>query len=194
VLALAQQLKTAEEIHEFFDPAQCAASALARIGERARPAVPMLIDLLNSGNQAKREAAALALGGIGPAGSAATASLIQALDDEGVRFRAAIALGRIGPAAEAAVPALTGVVSGDGRRKPDYNCRLVSALALIRIDPITGRRTEVHGRDTKSRTLFREGIDLQRAWLEEPGSKLVRQDAFGGAPAMPRAQPRQDRE
>jgi len=80
---------------------------LQEIGPTAVEGVPALIQALGDENARVREAAAVALGEIGPEKGVVTA-LIQALGDENalVRRGAAAALGEIGPEAAGAVPAL----------------------------------------------------------------------------------------
>ncbi|HKI18141.1 MAG TPA: HEAT repeat domain-containing protein, partial [Isosphaeraceae bacterium] len=147
VLALAQELKADAEgklpDELGWDIVECCAIALARIGERAEPAVPALVQLLASKSQQRRVAAVIALGGIGPAAKAATPALIRALKDESgdVRIRAPVALARIGPGAKAAVPSLVAVLGADGVKRvgADEGSHYLAILALIRIDPTTGR-------------------------------------------------------
>jgi len=64
------------------------------------------VELLDGSTPSRRQAAARALGEIGPGAAAAVPSLRRALDDPFVRSQAAIALGSIGPAAESALPDL----------------------------------------------------------------------------------------
>lgn len=89
---------------------EVAAAALGRIG---RPAVPKLVEALESSNPALRQKAADTLARIGPAASDAVPALIKALRDTDplVRKSAARALGQIGPDAEDAVPALIELLS-----------------------------------------------------------------------------------
>lgn len=84
---------------------EVAAAALGRIG---RPAVPRLVEALQSPDATLRQQAADTLARIGPAADEAVPALVQALrdDDPLVRKSAARALGQIGPAAAAAVPSL----------------------------------------------------------------------------------------
>lgn len=79
-----------------------------------------------------RNAAAYAIGGMGPAAKAAVPALIAALDDPEatVRFPVCIALREIGPAAKEAVPALTKVLDD---RNDD-----VAAMARKALITITG--------------------------------------------------------
>jgi hypothetical protein len=84
---------------------ETAADALGRIGA---PAVPALMEALQSSDVQVRVKAADVLGRMGPDANDAVPELIRLLDDpdERVRKTATRALGRIGPSAQAAVPAL----------------------------------------------------------------------------------------
>jgi HEAT repeat protein len=104
------------------------AYALVEIGE---PAVPALVQALESKTTA-REYAVIALQEAGPPAKAAVPALIRRLqedDDPHVRSPSAYALGRIGPAAKAALPALTKAL-----RDSDGHVRINAADALRRID------------------------------------------------------------
>lgn len=74
-----------------------AAWALGRIGEAAKPAIPLLIDTLTSQHVSVRRNAPRALGNFGEEAKPATAALRQLLDDEDsqVRVQAAAALWKI---------------------------------------------------------------------------------------------------
>jgi HEAT repeat protein len=82
------------------------AFGLSLKGEEAEPAVPALIQALNSPDALVRQQACLALGKIGPRAEKATPALISALADSewAVRRQAAMALGRIGPLAAVETP------------------------------------------------------------------------------------------
>jgi HEAT repeat protein len=78
--------------------------------EDAKDAIAAHIKILsNSKRETEREAAARALGAIGPQTKEVVPALVRALADSEwfVRQSAAVALGRIGPAAKEALPALT---------------------------------------------------------------------------------------
>ena len=85
-----------------------AARCLESIGSEAKPAIPLLIELLNDEDKHVRDAAADALGAIGPAAKAAVPALAQLLKDGDwpIRRVAATALGKMGPEARPAIPAL----------------------------------------------------------------------------------------
>ena len=59
-----------------------AASALARLGPKAAPAVPLLIEALNDQNKLVRTQSIAALGKIGPAAAAAVPVLTPLLRDD----------------------------------------------------------------------------------------------------------------
>lgn len=84
---------------------QLAADALARIGP---PAVPMLVQSLQSSDRETRRQACEILMRMGPDAKEAVPDLVKLLEDEDQELRrmAAIALGRIGPDAGEAVPSL----------------------------------------------------------------------------------------
>jgi HEAT repeat protein len=84
------------------------ALGLGKLGPAAAPAVPALIDALESPALLVRQNAALALGDIGPDARAAVPSLTSSLADPEwqVRRAAAVALGMIGPEAKPAEKAL----------------------------------------------------------------------------------------
>lgn len=101
-----------------------AGQALRSIGA---PAVPALVDELRSGSQA----AAWALGEIGPPAASAVPALAGMLghDDDHMRKAAVIALRRIGPSAAEVVPALVRVLEGDG--EDDVRREVPPALVAI---------------------------------------------------------------
>jgi HEAT repeat protein len=82
-----------------------AAEALSRIGP---PAVPMLVEALNSRDGQIRRQACAVLMRMGPDAKEAVPHLVSLLEDEDQELRkmASKALGRIGPDAAPAVPAL----------------------------------------------------------------------------------------
>jgi HEAT repeat protein len=86
-----------------------ACRGLARLGARAKSAIPELRKLLGDPRGEVRWNAARALGKIGPEAAVAVPNLITQLQDEDglVREHAAEALGEIGESAASAVPALS---------------------------------------------------------------------------------------
>lgn len=147
VMVLARTLNSAAEEEpippEPYDMAECTAIALARIGEKAAPAVPLLIEILRSKSDRKRKAAAIALAGIGPAAEGGTAALSRALDDKdiGLRFAALNALGRIGTRARAAIPSLQAIIGrNSGAAREPFSIRARGVIALCAIDPAQGRK------------------------------------------------------
>jgi len=101
--------------------------SLAQVGPPAADAVPALVSALVDDAGPVRNAAALALGQIGPA---AIPALVQALDhlDPRVRSGAALSLGGTGTAGRRAMPSLHGALSDE-----DPRVRLAAAEALARI-------------------------------------------------------------
>ncbi len=97
-----------------------------------RPLSSWLVDLKTAAAPYSRNAAAYAIGGMGPAAKAAVPALIEALDDleATVRFPVCIALREIGPDAKDAVPALTKALD-------DHN-EDVAAMARKALIKITG--------------------------------------------------------
>jgi hypothetical protein len=115
------------------DPAKQVQGAfgLSRLGAKAQPAVPALIEALKK-DALVRQNAALALGRIGPEAKEAVPALIDALRDSDwtVRRQAALALGQIGPEARQAVPALEKLA-----RDPDKLVRKAAQEALTQLHP-----------------------------------------------------------
>ncbi len=91
-----------------------------------------LVVALRSGDSATRERAAVALGRLGPAATAAVEPLVATFADENLYLRgaAAVALGRVGAAA---VPALIRAI-GD----PKADVRASAAIALGRLGTLAG--------------------------------------------------------
>lgn len=97
-----------------------------------RPLSSWIADL-KAAAPATRNAAAYAIGGMGPAAKAAVPALVEALKDDSdpaVRFPVCIALREIGPDAKEAVPALTEALDD---RNDD-----IAAMARKAIKAITG--------------------------------------------------------
>ena len=116
------------------------AQALGEIGPDAQSAVPNLSAILRDGKEKKevQEAAAVALGKIGPAGiNALTAALKDHNKDTSVRRSAVLGLSKMGPDAKSAISALISELSADpkGGKKmmnPDsLKSDIVSALGEI---------------------------------------------------------------
>jgi HEAT repeat protein len=117
-----------------------AALALGKIGPDAKDAVPNLSAILRDAREKKevQEAAALALGDIGPAGVNALIAAVKDHDkDMSVRRNAVLGLSKVGTGAKSAIPALIAeLTSKDGTAKkgqmPDsLKSDLVSALGEI---------------------------------------------------------------
>lgn len=92
-----------------WDLSETAADALGRIGA---PAVPALVQALQSPEPIVRQRAAEVLARIGPEAASAVPYLVRALHDphEPVQRMAARALGQVGPLASEAVPELLHVL------------------------------------------------------------------------------------
>ena len=92
-------------------------SAIASLDPPVKEAVPVLVELLDSGNESTRRSAISALGRMGPTALPAVPRLVDSLQsgrDPETRVGAAEALGRIGPkCAPAAVPALARAARDD---------------------------------------------------------------------------------
>ena len=108
-----------------------AATILGDIGPAAAPAVPNLVQLLDSDESDARRAALLAIAGIGPGASSAADKLLEILNgtNEAARPGAAYALARIG--AQQATPALKKVLA----ETDDERLQLATAWALVMLNP-----------------------------------------------------------
>lgn len=118
-----------------------AAAIVARIGPKAKPAVPALIEALQDDNAATRNEVLFALAAIGPEAQAAATAVIRALNDEDakVRYGACYALGKMGPPAIDAKAALQKCLDSD-----DEFLAMASAWALAQIAPacpVTARKS-----------------------------------------------------
>jgi HEAT repeat protein len=109
-----------------------AAAIIARIGAKAKRAVPALVDALADPDPQTRNEILFALAAIGPDAKAAVPAVTKALSDAdmNVRYAACYALGSIGPAAKSAKAALQRNLAS-----PDEFLSVSSAWALARIDP-----------------------------------------------------------
>jgi len=101
-----------------------AAPGAAAQGDPSLPIETSILSLAHPDPKV-REAAAEALGWIGPAAAPAASALTEALADPDLRQSASFGLGRIGPAAAPAVPALADVLAD-----PDQDLRRIAAAAL----------------------------------------------------------------
>jgi HEAT repeat protein len=108
------------------------ASIIARIGPKAKQAVPALVEALADPEPETRNEVLFALGSIGPGAESAVPAVAKALGDPdmNVRYAACYALGSIGPAAKSAKAALQRNLAS-----PDEFLAMDSAWALSRIDP-----------------------------------------------------------
>lgn len=113
-----------------------AAFELARLGEKARPALGALVKALGDRDQQVLFQVAQALAGIGPPAAPAVPGLVRNLKsgDRQVSYRSAYALGRIGaPAA----PALIELLGSSSSR-----ARAAAALALSWVQPASAEAVE----------------------------------------------------
>lgn len=153
--ALLSQLKSADP-----EARGKASLAIIRAGE---PAVPGLIEMLNSEDHQFRATAASTLFGLGPKARAAVPALADALSDSDAEMRAsvAMALESIGPDAAPAVPALVRAL-----KDREGLVRQRAAIALGSIGP--GAREALPALNEASR------VDLVRPAAEEAIRKIVR--------------------
>jgi len=109
-----------------------AAAIIARIGPKAKAAVPALIDALGDENPETRNEVLFALAAIGQDAKACVPVVIKSLADPdmNVRYAACYTLAQIGPAAMAAKPALRKNLGC-----PDQFLSVASAAALAGIHP-----------------------------------------------------------
>lgn len=113
-------------------PASARQPAIDALGRMGPDAVPLLAPLLAHATPRVRAAGCEALGGIGPAGAAASAPLLLARlqdDDPAVRRAARVALGRLGAGGRSALPRL---IETAGDR--DVAVRLDSLEALGQLE------------------------------------------------------------
>lgn len=108
------------------------AAILARIGPKAKPAVPALIEAIQDERATTRNEVLFALAAIGPDAQEALPAVTRALKDEdpNVRYSACYALGRMGPSAKAAKPELQKCLDSD-----DEFLAMAGAWSLAQIDP-----------------------------------------------------------
>jgi hypothetical protein len=108
-------------------------AALERTGGVTPAEAPSLVTLLASAAEGSaRASAARVLGGLGPAGAAATAALAKACEHDAmplVRAAAAEALGNQGPQARSAAPLLTRLALD--RERGNYRSSFVTALGQV---------------------------------------------------------------
>ena len=136
VSLLLVNLKYSSADEEQEDSREQTISKLARLGEKAKPAVPMLLTILKQDpNSRIRRLVPFALVAISPNDKTVLAALITALKDrdEEVRASTAYALGEIEPAAKAAVPNLVAALKARPvDRQPNLDSVPI-AVALINI-------------------------------------------------------------
>jgi HEAT repeat protein/S1-C subfamily serine protease len=108
---------------------QLAVEGLGRLGEGAKPALPLLLGALKASDKATRMAAIRAIGAVGPEAKKATPALVQALKDADfeIGICAAAALIRVGEANEA-VPFLRQALKNPGGDLRNKACMLLAGL------------------------------------------------------------------
>ncbi|TWT34373.1 HEAT repeat domain-containing protein [Blastopirellula retiformator] len=108
------------------------AQILGEMGDKAAPAVPALVKLIDDENPRTEDAAVLALAAIGPAAEAAAPRLAKEVEEGTGKdpHDAALALGKIGPAAKDAAPSLEKTMTSS----EDASLRVLSAWALLQIE------------------------------------------------------------
>jgi HEAT repeat protein len=102
---------------------------LGKFGPAAKPAIPVLVQLLNDSDAAVRCAAAAALGEIHSDPDVSIPALTACMGDPDMNDEAAEALGKFGSLAKAAVPQILPLLHGDKA------ARHAARLALPEIDP-----------------------------------------------------------
>ncbi len=146
VPALIEALKDKDEgpvegAHVYNWPvASAAVDSLSRLGERARPALPAMMEMAKSGRRRDRRAATNGLGTLARTEKAFVPDvvplLMQLLEDKNQpinnRSCAAGALGSIGPNAKAAVPALREALKRvDEEPDPEYRERVWGTVICV---------------------------------------------------------------
>jgi hypothetical protein len=126
-----------------------AVKELGKFGPAARQAVPDLIRILNSHDDATQGAAVEALGEIHSDPEVSIPALITCLDNSDLDDQAADALGKFGPLAKAAVPKMLPLILHG-----DKVARRSAILALPKIDPETAAKAGI-----TERTLIKLEMD-----------------------------------
>jgi HEAT repeat protein len=133
-LGLVDKLNALPGIHIVCVPADgrraAAAATLSEFGPAAAGAIPVLLQVLQSKDDAVRGPAALALGKIHQEPNRIVPLLIKCLDDQEINAEAAEALANYGKAAQAAVPKLTTLLP-----VRDKELHRAVQIALKAIDP-----------------------------------------------------------
>ena len=139
--------------HADWDLETTAADSLGRIGE---PAVPALIEYLQSQDIEERVRAAKILARIGPAAKKAVPFLVQLLRDphEDVRRMAARALGQIGPEAADAVGPLVQLLREPVRRPVAPLRPVVEGTRLAAAANKRGQKTGAGAKSAKAVPAF----------------------------------------
>ena len=106
--------------------------ALAQLGAEAKPALPVLLDVVTNSRTDARQSAVQAIALIGPEAESAIPALLDAtkMEQSWLRKCAIIALGRVGPAAKTAAPKLQAMIQNE----TDYT-KADIARTLWQIDP-----------------------------------------------------------
>ena len=163
-----------EEAMKDADPTTAlhALDAMATLGA---PAVPRLVNLLETHGQARAEVAYI-LGQMGPEAAAATDALAQLAADEDlhVATEAAIALGKIGPGAKDAVPALCAVLESEDEKNAHA---IILALGNIGPDAAEAEPLVLKAMESDDKALAviaaRTLIDTQASVSQETAAKAT---------------------
>lgn len=161
-----------------------ALDAMATLGE---PAVPRLVDLLETHDQLRVEVTYV-LGQMGPAAATATDALAKLVADEDLHLatEAALALGKIGPAAKGAVPALIAALEAEGEKNAHA---IVRALGKIGPDAAAAEPMVLKAMESEDKALavIAAGtfMDIQPTASPEAAAKAVPVLVAGLADPLP---------
>lgn len=113
-------------------------AAIGKLGPKAKPAIPLLLELIRGQNKAIAIVAIDALGDIGPDAAEAVPTLIDLVKNApnfGFVLLPARALGKIGPPAKAAVPELMKYLDKPLKSEVEQSAKEAVKQAIKQIDP-----------------------------------------------------------